>query len=924
MKRLTLNRISAASIRANRKTYISLAVGIVLAVFFATAVSVFCYGIFDSLQQHIRRMVGDTDCVIYDEPDLTDEQLRQSGLFLNLGRVVVLAAVKDSGVCLGYADDSGAQIINQGCREGRLPEKAGEVAIEKSALEKLRLEAGIGDTVTWKIQPVDGTEIERSFTIVGFLNEQSGNLNGENWYWSLGREMRWPSVIVSPEERFSDGRPAIHRVAEYAPLVNYTKVCEHHSLENAVVLAVSRAEGQVRSEDPADYDRSVFVGGMGMMLILGASLLLCTGIGIASAMESVLAAKTEEIGMLRAVGATRRQIRRIFGRDAWLLSAIALPLGFGLGLAAVWLLCRIQSEQMYFAAPIWLLLPVAVVSLVCVFLSSALPLWRASRQLPMGVLRDTAMLRRARAFKSRSSFPSTRLIAGRQLRLHPWRQVGAMLMVVASLLCAALVGEIVYDAVGELARSRPVAFKLYRTTYDRDEFAGQLMYHFADSKSKETLSDGDLAQLRATPYVEEASIEGECIVMLQLPDAALPSYLTGVGAAQGADAEAVLDAMGGRYLLREESDPAPSIDNDPASLEAWNSYAVYQKMRAAQDALSLSGKPVRMRLAVVDLENAAYSDCIVEGKVDLAALDAGEQLLVYAPTLYVKDTGDVEGQRYVATPDERLPGKLLATLENDWFYTGMTLELTQLLYNGDLSETESNYESFVYDFSQMERKDAAPTVGAVLTGMPISYPAEPCLLTTEKGAAAMGFELAHLNEVSIYLTGDVDMETERALEEQIGRIAMRGNMELRNGLQWWREEKESIRAVFLLFGGMMLLFFTVAVAMQVSGTSRRIRADARMIGTLRAVGADEKALLDIYRIPTLLTTAAGIVLAIALYIAVALWLHSYLVSVKANMTVVVGAMAVLGLLCALCCLAGLRVRLKTVLDRSIVENIRDL
>ena len=110
MKQLSINHISAASIRANRKAYLSLAFGIFLAVFLATTVSICCRGIIAAQQQGIRRMVGDTDCVIYDDPNLTDEQLRQSGLFQNIGREYVLAAVKDSDVYLGYADEEGAEI----------------------------------------------------------------------------------------------------------------------------------------------------------------------------------------------------------------------------------------------------------------------------------------------------------------------------------------------------------------------------------------------------------------------------------------------------------------------------------------------------------------------------------------------------------------------------------------------------------------------------------------------------------------------------------------------------------------------------------------------------------------------------------------------------------------------------------------------
>lgn len=935
MKRLSINHISAASIRANRKTYISLAFGIFLAVFLATTVSICCRGILEAQQQGIRRMVGDTDCVIYDDPNLTDEQLRQSGLFQKIGREYVLASVKDSDVYLGYADEEGTEILCTACVEGRMPEKAGEIAVEQNALEKLRLEAGLGDTVTWKLLPVDGTETERSFTIVGILNEQSVNLDPGATFRTTSRVVHWPSVILSTEESFPDGRAVIHRVTTYAPLVTFTQITKHHSMENALMMAVSRAEGRVTPVDSSIYDRDIFVGLIGMMLILGGSLLLCTGVGIASAMESVLAAKTEEIGMLRAVGATRRQIRSIFGRDAWLLGSIALPLGLGLGVGVSWLLCRIRPEEMCFAPSAWLLLPIVGVSVLCILLSSALPLWRASRQLPMGVLRDTALLRKASKFKSRKDFRSTRLIAGRQLRLHPWRQAGAALMVAAALLCSAMVGEIVYDAVGEFARSRPVAFTLYPAHSEGS--AASSPYRFADLDPQNVLSEADLAQLRTTPHVEMATIDATLFVELLLPEGTAPAYFTSLGGSRytaydGDGTEDspipvvynILNAVNGGYLSRAETDPVPP-EPDPENYDtvaAWNEYMTYEQMRAAVDALSLPGRPVSLALYVVDFENVDYSDRVAEGKINIAAIDAGEQLLVYAPTIGVYNIGSEDAPLYLASSDERWHGESLYKLENDYFHAGMTLDLAQILCDGT-PVAEESYNIWKSAYSQMEYRSATPTVGAVLAGLPIKTD-EVCLMTTEKGARAMGFDLTHLTTVTIYLDGDVDRETEEALVGRISRIGMRGDMKLRNWLQFWREEVDSIRKVSALFGGMMLLFFTVAVAMQVSGAARRIRSDSRMIGTLRAVGADEKALLEVYRLPMILTTAAGTVLAVILYIAVALWIHALMADVKANMAVMVVVMAALGALCALCCLAGLRMKLKSVLDQSIVENIREL
>ena len=242
----------------------------------------------------------------------------------------------------------------------------------------------------------------------------------------------------------------------YAPFASLSQVEKRYDYGR--FFGVSRTQAEVYPFDPADTDMAAYTQLTGMLLILGGALLLAVCIGISSAMEGVLASKTEEIGMLRAVGATKRQIRRIFGRDAWLLSLVALPIGLLIGLGLTWLLCRMAPDEMVFAPRLWLLFPILLISALCIVIASGLPLRRASRQMPMGVLRDTALLRKAGSFKSKSSFHATQLIAARQLRIHPWRQIGAALLVAATLICAAIIGEQSYDAVAEFARSRPVAF----------------------------------------------------------------------------------------------------------------------------------------------------------------------------------------------------------------------------------------------------------------------------------------------------------------------------------------------------------------------------------------------------------------------------------------------------------------------------------
>ena len=83
--------------------------------------------------------------------------------------------------------------------------------------------------------------------------------------------------------------------------------------------------------------------------------------------------------MLRAVGATKKQIRRIFGREALLLALIVSPLAMLAGCGAAWALEQAAPTLFLFSPSWWLLLPVLALSMLVILLSSWLPLRRASR-----------------------------------------------------------------------------------------------------------------------------------------------------------------------------------------------------------------------------------------------------------------------------------------------------------------------------------------------------------------------------------------------------------------------------------------------------------------------------------------------------------------------------------------------------------------
>lgn len=946
MKRLTMNQVARASLKANRKAYRSLIITVFLAVYLATVAVLGCYGTYLAKEAQAADRIGVFDCFMIGQPEMTDEQLRDSGLFSRIGHVYLTAQIEETGIYTGYYDETGSELLRHRCVEGRMPETAGEIAIEQSALEAMRSDLQVGDTVTWVMNPINGIAEERTYTLTGILNEQTTYLDVSRNYSASDTVVVWPAALVAAEEpAYAVGTAQVDRVMTYAPLVFYSQVDRYGSEKGHMfhVFPVSRSEMKAAHWDPLLEDTLQAAAQMVLWLIMGGCLLLATGVGISGAMEGVLSRRTEEIGMLRAVGATRRQIKRLFSRDAWIITAAALPGGILLGILTVWVITRFSSDGLRFGLSPWLILPVAGVSALCVFLFSRLPLRRASRQTPMGVLRDTGMLRKAKKFKSKTVFRATRLISGRQAFLHPFRQAGAAVMITLMLINTSFVVEMGMNSLDEL-KGKNYDFSLT----SRDLYiSGRL---FSQAVAEQALTDQDIDQIAAIAEVQSVRYTREGTVNLILRGE-IPKYLqdTYIGEYQAAyytdgikhtysagmcfNVASMFGDGSLKYLLLEEMPEAPT---GQAAFMGLSDRDYYKYMQIAQETAGINGKLLEVKIFVIDPDDPAIRQAVAEGEIDPDALNAGREILVYAPDQYVgrKLQQQTDESPYVDEAEKKSDDEVewVAENHNDYFAPGQQLELLQLLDTDIEKVYWGNEENTRKAYAAMEQREATVTVGAVLKGEwwkntdTVSViTTDMAFLTTREGANALGFSLnlsPQPHQIRIRLNGTVDAETEETVQKKLERIAMRGNMTLYNALQYNRETVRKFWQGIALLSGIALIFFIVSVTMQVGNIGRRIRADQRMIGTLRAVGADGKALLGCYRLPLILASAVGLAIGIVIYLFIR-WRFE-LIFPKYHPAIVLPLFAVLCVLCCVCCLAGVRTRLRQVLNQSVVENIREL
>ena len=129
----------------------------------------------------------------------------------------------------------------------------------------------------------------------------------------------------------------------------------------------------------------------------GIALLVGTFV-IYNSFSIIVAQRTREMALLRAIGARRRQVRRAVLVEALIVGATGSVLGFvaGLGLAAAFSsLLQLPSDSLA-------ILPTSVAAalitgLVVTVVSALLPAWRASRVPPLAAMREVAVDRSGRS-----------------------------------------------------------------------------------------------------------------------------------------------------------------------------------------------------------------------------------------------------------------------------------------------------------------------------------------------------------------------------------------------------------------------------------------------------------------------------------------------------------------------------------------------
>ncbi|MBD8499527.1 FtsX-like permease family protein [Paenibacillus arenosi] len=357
-------QLSSRYLKGNIKRTVLTFVGIVLSVALISTVGLFMKGSQLSQIENTKKMDGVSFHVSisnYDETILNkikyNPQIASVGL-MSQGDAV---PVEEISVQMNYADHPAMAFLTYSLVEGKVPSKANEAAVDSWALPYVQEDLQIGDSFE-----LGG----KTYKLVGILNNRE--------FAQKNKEAR----LLTYKQDFGIGEGRI--LVEINEKANFNKVIDDiKSLTDSKNIDINQ---QLIDVMKPGSNNSI----LAMVVIVVSIVVVATAVVIYNAFQISVVERMKQFGLLRSIGATRKQIRQIVMREAAVMAVIAIPIGIIcslLALAALQFLfdlLEVSGSGVSFFHIDWqILLISSVVTLVAVFASSYYPALRAGRISPL-------------------------------------------------------------------------------------------------------------------------------------------------------------------------------------------------------------------------------------------------------------------------------------------------------------------------------------------------------------------------------------------------------------------------------------------------------------------------------------------------------------------------------------------------------------
>lgn len=919
-KRLTINTLALGNLKQRRKQYSVMIIGIILAMVFSSSAILFMAASGETSRESRMQERGKQNAILHVDGFAESDYFDKNGVITDAGFAHIIGYgytdenEKMLGAPVAWMDEKAQDLSYQIFIDGSYPQKDNEAAIEKKALLRLGYkDAKIGDTIKLSIDVQNGENylnpITKKYKLCGILSDKRDNvaLNSDGGY-----DTNIPSIFVRQNAYIEGG---LEKITAYV-LYDTTKLRDvYDTFINEYVRYNMREsdEQEVYCFDSGDIHgkgRYLFnspdslIEGGDLYFIIVLVLVFASCVAIINSFNTNLKERKRQIGLLRAVGATKRQIIHIFGREAVIISLITAPISVAVSYGIVRLLLEIiNNDAAKMSKSLTVLIISAVVNVFVVLIASFIPLFIASRITPIQAIRNIDNNRKIKTkkVKSKTSFNAPVHIAKRNLMFYKGSRAAVSIMLIITIAFSCLG----FSFMSYVDRSFYTLPYDYEIDYMAPDNWGN-PYNYKNMLNG--LTETEKQEILSMPYVESVNCEKSLACALETEK--LDEYLRAN----------FRDALAFEYDLDIAGEETVETQRERILGEFDEQYYT------EKERLKIDGDFVPTSINGYDdiskLEGYEY-----DGKINYSRLDSGEEIVLIAP--------------------KRVQYRFKSTKGSSYHY---------LSYDDDIDKSEFDYEVVIDAQSNYKAGDSITVkipicnaelddeneygnikliektfkIGAIISPqvareMQWMHEYDMTLLTTSSAINKI-YGYVGYRDIGINALGELDDETDFEITEDLQKYAEKYNAYLDSGYSNRQRQLRDKRNMYVTLIALIIIGFVICASIINNSISARIRENKSVIGTLRAVGASKSDLVMSYVRQMLSMFSVGCIIGYATYAVILL--IAYLVCkyfggelvfhINPWITLVMTALTFA------VCAVNIWVKIRKETQNSIVENIREL
>ncbi|MEV4922025.1 ABC transporter permease [Streptomyces roseoverticillatus] len=411
-------RTALRNVLAHKARLLMTVLAVMLGVAFVSGTLVFTSTISDAYQKSSQKGYGHVDVAVQphhreggegnpgEAPKLSqgllDQVSKVPGAAFATGSVNGFAAIADkNGKLIGegfsssganYYPGPGGKDARYPMKDGRAPHGAGEIALDAKTADRAGYKAG--DTVRIS---VDGPVLTQKIT--GIFTTDDGSV-------SAGGSL---ALFDTPTAQKLYGKPGEFSQIDVKAAAGTSQTALKAGIDKVLPKDAESVTGKQLADDEAEIiARSM--DGMRTSLLVFAGISLFVGIFIiANTFTMLVAQRTKELALMRAVGASRRQVTRSVLIEAFVVGAVAgvagLVAGIGIGAGLRALINKTGSaipDGPLVIAPSTVLVSM-VVGIVVTMLAAWLPGRRAAKIPPVAAMNSVHAVATTKSLVVRNS-----------------------------------------------------------------------------------------------------------------------------------------------------------------------------------------------------------------------------------------------------------------------------------------------------------------------------------------------------------------------------------------------------------------------------------------------------------------------------------------------------------------------------------------